>query len=481
MNNNEYLKFKKKIKLEALIKMLIITLSLVLFTFSIPFLIMKIKDIEFKIIYLILISFSVGVISFLLTYFLFRVDDKKVAKRLDKEFNLHEKVETMIEYNNKNEMMVNLQREHTLSILANISIKKLSLKIGILFIILLIISISCCVTAIAYPSPETIDPGQHVEPPKVWETDDWTEKALYDLIQEVKATEFDEGLKGKYVNELELLLSELNTIKTEDNLITRIENIVKYIDLERDKINTNNEIFTVLSSSTNSKVNELGRQIYFLNSEKVQLAVDTFIILIAGKAEAIVELDPQFRKLLTDSNLDKNDELYKLLLDFSQALYDAQNASEINEEVKKITLKYKDSIVNNIVGQKQNKDIADYIIDQLIMIFGLEDHFKENEIGSSGEGEGGLEDNTVLPQLPENGSGGIGDGEYEVASDDVLFDLEEGVVKYGAVIDKYYAEIGSLLERNEVSEETKAYFKLYYDLLFGDFSNEETNNQQEQE
>lgn len=57
-------KFKKKIMLELLLKSIFISFSVGLFVFSLPLIYIKVKGIEFNIIYLILISIGTLLITF---------------------------------------------------------------------------------------------------------------------------------------------------------------------------------------------------------------------------------------------------------------------------------------------------------------------------------------------------------------------------------------------------------------------------------
>ena len=72
------------------------------------------------------------------------------------------------------------------------------------------------------------------------------------------------------------------------------------------------------------------------------------------------------------------------------------------------------------------------------------------------------------PKLnPDEVQGGYGSGEVLFGSDDNIFDIEEGIVKYGEVISKYYGDIVGKFNDGTLPEEYKEFFDKYYDLLFG--------------
>ena len=464
---NGFNKFKKKIMLEVLINSIIFGFSLGLATFAIPFLYIKINKIDFNIIYLILIGLVMSLLMFTICYLIIKPSKKKIAIRVDRELNLNEKVQTMVEYENKDGFIVKVQREDTLSILSNTSIKTLSMKISVFLIVLLILACSVCVTALAIPS-ENEGSGEipEIEDPD-YDVDDWTLKALHDLIEYVEKAEFDGGLKTLYLDKLNALLNEVKDYEKFSEMVDSVTKVIYFVEVELDKLNTSNEIYKVLIESESLQVDLLAGQIYFLNPEKVKLALEGFIILINGNKDAIVELaNNKFASLLTESSIDNNDPLYKTVLDFANEIDKCRDREDVNNSVINVVNKSIDPIVSSVIDQKANSDVCEYIVDALISIFGLEE-ILEDEFGSnSSDGKEDEEDEDI--KLPTTGQGGLGTGELEVGSDDLIFDIEEGIVKYGEVIERYYGDIIGKLQEGTISEELRTYFNKYFDELFGD-------------
>ena len=94
-------KFKKKIVLETFIKCLSISISFGLLTFSAPYLYIKLNEIEFNSLFLILIGLGISLVLFIILYLIKKPNDKMIAIRLDNELDLNEKVQTMVEYREK--------------------------------------------------------------------------------------------------------------------------------------------------------------------------------------------------------------------------------------------------------------------------------------------------------------------------------------------------------------------------------------------
>ncbi len=464
--NEGFKKFKKKIFLEALIKSIVIGISIGIILFTVPYLYILIKEIDFSILYLLLMALVGMIISFGLSYLILKQNDKKIAKRLDKELNLNEKVQTMVEYMNEDSPIVNIQRENTQEILNQTSLKKLTTKISAFLIVLVVISLSLGVTTLAYPKPE-VNPL----PEKEWSSDDWTKNAIYNLIRTVNKTEFNEELKAKYIQKLEEFVDSLDNIKTETRLVLAVSELVAYNELEVDIVNSNNEIYEVLITSNNSRITDIAGQIYLLNPEKLEIALEAIIITINNQASVIEVFDRELRTLLDKPELDKEDPLHQSLYQLSKDLMTCTTAENVNDAVKMVIDKSTKPILEIIKTQKANQDITDYIFEELVEILGLEEYFKnlisDNEQNGSSQGDG------PKPELPTKGTGGYDTGEFIVASDDVCFDLEKGIVKYGEIIDMYNGIIAGLYKDGKLPKEYEEFFKQYYGILYTPKTDEE--------
>ena len=94
--NESFNKFKKKILLEAIIKSVGIAVAVGLLWFTVPYLIVEIKKInvnEFFVLQLIFISYGVMIVLFGLLFLILFPRKLKVAKRIDKQLDLKQKVQ----------------------------------------------------------------------------------------------------------------------------------------------------------------------------------------------------------------------------------------------------------------------------------------------------------------------------------------------------------------------------------------------------
>ncbi len=475
--NESFNKFRKKILIESLIKSFLISLSLAGIAFCGPKLIIHFGKINvhhsFDLI-LILILTGVFIVSFGISFLIFFPRRLKVAKRLDKELNLNQKVQTMVEFEKEESPMIKLQREDTLNILSNISIKKFAMKFSLFIFVLVGFALILGVTVVAvetYEEPPVVTPGK--DEPK-YNLDNWTVRALLDLIEVVEKSNVQEDLKTPVIKDLENLLDVLETVEFEYEMIEQVNTVINDVDHRLDVANSCNEIFTELKSSESPIVRELVTQINALNITNVNNTVENFYIYLCGDSstinEAITAIDSDFRLVITKSNLNQNDPLVKELLDFAQELSDSANANDVVLAINK----HKDNIVNLVKQQTENKNIMTFVIDQLRIIFGL----NSNNPGED-DGTGDINNPTVNPIDPpkvnENeNQGGYGSGEVLFGSDDIMFDIEKGSVKYGEVITKYYGELVGMFNDGTIPEEYKEVFEQYFKTLFGLI--EEENN-----
>ena len=473
-----YKKFKNKIVLEVLIKTLAISLSLGLISFSVPFLYYKTKGIEYNLLYLILISIGVCLVAFGLLFLILKPNDVKVAKRLDKELKLNEKVQTMIEYKDKDELMISVQREDTLNILSRTSIKNISMKFGILFFIIIILSMSLTVTSLVIPGyeePEHVHEfidgvcscGEIEEVIPDYNLDNWTVKAIIELIEEVRKSSMNNGLKQKYISKLNSLITDLENITLEKDVKELVENTIKYIEVELDKVNTNNEVYTILRQTDFNIILQIALQINLLKPNELKLLLESMIITISGSSKAINEIKPEFLDLLTESNLDKEDNLYKALVTYAEAINncaDRDLSVDVNDKVIEAVRSNLQPIVDEITYQAENKRVAVVVIEGLEAIFKLNDvEIEDSEIDKLPEDE--EDDNKHNNQ---SGQGGLGTGDYLFGSDDLFFDPEKGIIKYGDVYFEYYGDLLSKFEDGTLPEELREFFDYYFGILGGD-------------
>ena len=473
-------KFRKKILFEALIKSSLIGLSVAVIAFTVPKLIVhfgKINVNEFFDLILLLITNVVFHLVFGLLFLIKFPRKLKVAKRLDKDLELNQKVQTMIEFENEDTPIINLQREDTNRILSSISLKKLTMKFSILFFAVIGIACALGVTTIVvetYEKPPVIIPGP--DDPK-YNLDDWTVRALLDLIEVVEKSNIEKDLKEPVITNLTSLLDSLEDIELEKEMKALVTEIIADALLRLDLINSNNEVFNEIKNSSSSLVKDIAVQINALNVTNINNCIENIYVYLCGDPAtmegALLEFDNDFRTVIVNSKLNKEERLTKALLDFAKDLKSLEGQNNLSELVAATIAKHKDNILNIIKIQAENKTIIEYVVSQLEIIFGL----KEPEFNDPSQDPTGNKDpihSTEPPKVNEGEfEGGYGTGDVLFGSDDIIFDIEEGSVEYGEVISKYYGALVGMFNDGTLPEEYKELFNKYFDGLFGFYEEEE--------
>ncbi len=476
-NVNKFKMFKNKILLETLIKAVVIGSSIGIISFAIPYIYFKIKDAEFKIFTLILISTILSVLVMGVLFLIWRPTDKKAAKRIDKTLGLNEKVQTMIEFQNDNNFVVELQKEQTINILNKIPLKKLTMKFGVMFFILIGLAFSLCVGVVAVsieePDPGITDGGSGSgdKNDPIIETTDWHILAIIEIIEEVNKSTINENLKTKYKDILYDLIDKLmNNEYTEKERIELITTVIDEVKLQLDIVNSNNEIYEILRVSEVKAVQELAIQLNILNENTIYNLIENFIILANNSEQGIIEVDDQFRTLLVNSNLNKNDPLVSLLIKFGEDFRECRKADNINDALTELVENSREPIMEVIRVQAENKEIADFIEYELKVIFGL----ISNEDGSKpSHGEGNVEQTPPSRDPNKTNTGGLGTGEVLFGSNDAFFDPDKGSVEYGDVLTSYYGTLLGKFEEGTIPEELREIFEVYFEKMFGTDSSKE--------
>ena len=471
---NNFNKFKKKMLIEAIIKSVVISYSIGAICFAVPYLIFFFAKIEFTKTLILLISCLGGATILCALSILILYPTKiKAAKRLDKELKLNQKVQTMVEFSDSDTDMAKIQREDTLNILGNTELKKFSMRFGVFFFVLLALMVIFTTSVVVTATIEEEDPsnggGGYVEPS--YDLDDWTTRALLDLIEVVDKSSIDVELKTPVVQNLRTLLSKLEEVTLEVEMKSLVLQVIADTTLRLDLVNSNNEVFTELKGSDAPIVRELVTQINALNVTNVNNCIENFYVYLCGDeatiAQAISDLDSGFKSLINNSKLNKDEKLTKALLKFASDLSNSKG----KDGVRKAIDDNLESIVNIIKVQTENYRIIDYTIEQLKIIFGLNESVDEENSGTS---DNNPTINPVEPPKLNPGElqGGYGTGDVLFGSDDIIFDIEKGVVEYGEVIAKYYGQLVGMFNDGTIPEEYKELFDKYFDGLFGFYEEE---------
>lgn len=222
-------KFKKKVWTDILIKCAVSSLSAAFIAVNAVLLPCKLYGINLLWIYYVLIALGGLLLGGGIAFLILRTDDKKIAKRLDAELNLSERVQTALVFGGQKSDMLELQLENTNEALKPIPARALPFKsiaaTALCGIILVCGMVAVPVISYAVPSvyAEHKPDEETKEPPR--DVTDWEWAALDDLISYVRASKkADAESKSGMVKELEKLKNLLLDGVSQSSLSLFVQN-----------------------------------------------------------------------------------------------------------------------------------------------------------------------------------------------------------------------------------------------------------------
>ena len=161
--SDKFDQIQKKHLMWAIVKSGVCALSLGLFVTGMALLALKLSGVSLAAGYYVLIGLGVALLSGAAFYWLlFRPTAKKVAKRTDDDYELHERVQTALAYRDKSGTLVELQREDTDEKLKSLPPRKFSFARIWQFCLIALVALAVGVAGITVP--EKVSGDTFVDP-----------------------------------------------------------------------------------------------------------------------------------------------------------------------------------------------------------------------------------------------------------------------------------------------------------------------------
>lgn len=426
--------FKRRLKLEKLLQGSIYGLSGGLFSAAILIVIFQLLNILEWYIYLVSIGvglFIYGIILFV--YYLFnRVNDKAVANRIDKSFSLREKVSTMVEFEGKDSLIINKQREDAKKSIKLRSPRKLVIKVTMASLPLPLIGAGAFTTSIFTQNIVNMIKAERVED----NYDDETDEIIDSSKDYVGKSQASAAFKEKIFQLLEELRAEL---KGDTDILSRLVKVNKAkakVDEALDEVNSKEEIGEAAAKGENS-LSTVGETIGQGNVDEIESSFDKFnkdidaIVSTSGLLNVLKEWINDLSNLLSEleslgvPTSDSNYKTFSDLLAKFKAIYDNvedklaasgsattalvnQLIRDSQEQVKKAIEEAISNLKSDITLEKANDELAENVkrlMDQLVDPESDKVDTGDIEEGGQGDDEG-----------PE---GDVGDeGNQEITTDE---------------------------------------------------------------
>ena len=387
--------FKRRLKLEKLLQGSIYGLSAGLFSAAISIVIFQLLNILEWYIYLVSIGvglFIYGIILFV--YYLFnRVNDKAVANRIDKSFSLREKASTMVEFEGKDSLIINKQREDAKKSIKLRSPRKLVIKVTMASLPLPLIGAGAFTTSIFTQNIVNMLKAEGVED----NYDDETDEIIDSIKDYVGKSQASAAFKEKIFQLLEELRTEL---KGDTDILSRLVKINKAkakVDEALDEVNSKEEIGEAAAKDENS-LSTIGEIIGQGNVDEIESSFDNFnkdidaIVSTSGLLNVLKEWLNDLSNLLSEleslgvPTSDSNYKTFSDLLTKFKAIYDNvedklaasgsattalvnQLIRDSQEQVKKAIEEAISNLKSDITLEKANDELAENVkrlMDQLV-------------------------------------------------------------------------------------------------------------------
>jgi hypothetical protein len=480
-----FIKIKKKFIVNALLCAVVIGVGVGAFAAATPIAVckllelMEIATVDLPLLWCIAGGAGLGALTFGVLLLCLYPFPKRLARRLDKEMGMGEKVQTMLEFSESEDDMAQLQRNDTERRLSETPKTVFRFKPVWQCIVTAALAISMVGAAIIVPvqadegdgDNSSTGPTAPVETP--FEVTNFQLTALRQLIEHVQESEMQTVPKATSVNALELLYADISDVEYRKDMVALVGGTMQTVDNAVEAVNTGFELATALEGVEHLQVKKLSRAIGSVELER-------FTVFYADTAEAFKDFTTanetisSFSVALTTglaaAGVPSDDALYLAI----QALHakvvelipNIQYYTETSWPVRVDSLFGDNSaaISAALAVQIENDRERDYIIRKLKEIFALLDVempqlSRDFVSGLEGDGEEDKDEE-------EGGDGGLGDGDYNFPSDELVLDPDTGEqVRYGELLAKYYNRYLAALQEGKIDPNLEKLLQSYFDLL----------------
>lgn len=367
--------------------------------------------------------------AFAAAYFIKKPTDKKIAARLDKELNLQEKVSTRVEFEGKDGVILNKQREDATVKLDEKPVKAVQRKLASVTIPVLVVAAG--LFAGSFFMPNIAQFPSHIKDSINGSNIDSVDSAVRVIASSAKKNiddiDPDTDVNDKIDQIIDRVQNDLDGETDENKRNDIVENGKDDIDKIVDDANSKDEIGDELVNSDDDALKLLGEAIKEGDEDKITVALGllkTELNELSGQklVDKLHAIAAEIRKALENSQIPEGDPLRdalkKLADEFDKEADELQknldNGQDTSDQTKdnldqKIDEANKD-INDSINQQNKNQAAGDAAKDALDQ---MKDPTQNGQNGNSGDQEGSGEQGSGEQGsgAGEGGSGEQGSGE----------------------------------------------------------------------
>lgn len=472
-------KLKKSVNLTALIVSLILGVSCGLFVAGAMLLVSKLIGQAFA-IPLFIIGGSVALaVTIPVTYLIFRKSDKALAKSLDKNFKLNEKVQTMVEFSGSEDAVCKLQRIDAENKLQSSTGGKLKQRKLFVSIIIAIVSVALALTSFLLPS-DVYGGGNKGGDDPPYAITQWQLTAMRNLIDFVEVSQISEQPKAEIAEDLSSLLDSLcsvsedgqiTTLVTEEQTNALVCAVITKIDTLIEEVNTYKILYNSIRASDSDAIKTFAIAISKLDTTETFIELREFFTeedeITSTVLTALQKFGEELSSAFNATEVSKDDTLLIKSDEFATSLCEIATHDEYSYDILQNRIdnafNTAGSKLNDELGQqKENRTAVNYVILELIKIFEVKNPPEyggeplQSVEGSDGDGE-----------KPSTG-GAPGEGGTKYGSDDeIYYPDDQKYLEYGEILDDYDSKKDEIMDEIGVDDTLESIIDAYFQYLYG--------------
>ena len=489
--NKTFFKIKSGHILRALFKSITVGIAAGLLAVGVVLLALKLSAIDLAVYYYIIIAVGTALAAGAVSFLFFKPNDRAVAKAVDDEYKLQEKVQTALEFENEQGAIVVMQREDANERIKSLPRHKPDFKKLWVFPLAFVLAAGVAVAGILTPLKQVqAEDDPYDRPPTRYEV-----LAMQELIENVESSNLGDDLKADTLVHLNVILDGLEEFDNVSDVMPDIENSITSISesflsvKEYDKLAVKllEQRFNELSDAAQSAD---GYKEFNLNSYDLVLSFESSVLeLITAQVEPqvntlretyanlgsteisakIYEMSGRLQNTL--SVLSQDGSSYKALTAFKNDMDEIRvkivmgtaDEAHMQHNIDLIFYDFEDRLIEALKEQSYTQGMGVFVVNRIKIIFGMPiDDDKHNDDAGNKEETPGSD-----PGDGDVAQGGIGDHDVVYGSDDMIYDPDTGkYVTYGELLNKYFAIVQEYLNGETLNDTQKEIARYYFEILF---------------
>lgn len=476
-NFSGYIRFKKKLRRNALIKSLIFGLSCGLLSAAGVILYQKLMMIQPLLWLYLTVGAGVALVSGLAAFLVLRPSQRKIARKLDSDLALGEKVQTMLAFEHEENDMLTLQREDADRRLREAP--KGAVRTRHAWVHAFAPVLACALLTVAIVTPVKAVEPEPPEPEPPFELSSWQETALAQLIEEVKASEMESAPKRDVVSELENLLESLRVTSTESDMKAMVITVISNLNSIIREHNSVNIFSPCMSASKHESVAALAMAMDMLSGLELKEALESTrealrVDEVAEPLKAYAVALTDMLALAAENRVPENDPMYVAVQTFIRDLAQLQGQLAdytrdwAQTQLDPLFEENTEDLSDALFIQYTNKDVKDMAVTRLMEIFGISaDELPDEEKVQIPDINDDPDDDNKRDEEEKGNQGAPGDAEVLFGSDDKIFDPRTNeYVTYGDIINEYYAGVTQKIIDGQIPETLEQFITDYFATLY---------------